>query len=146
MIATVMVEVWILPPDSVSGTRCTRYKFKGKSAIFSGFMLTRAVPGIALSLPLFMIFARTGIIDTHFALILTYVALNVPFTIWLIDGFFRQVPKDLAEAAQIDAARAGRRSGRWSFRWPVPASHPLASSPSSSPGTNMRWHRRSPAR
>jgi multiple sugar transport system permease protein len=95
------------------GYAFARYKFRGKSAIFLGFMLTRAVPGIALSLPLFMIFARTGIIDTHFALILTYVALNVPFTIWLIDGFFRQVPKDLAEAAQIDGCT------RWQAFWQV---------------------------
>ena len=95
------------------GYAFARYRFKAKSAIFLGFMLTRAVPGIALSLPLFMLYARTGIIDTHFSLILTYVALNVPFTIWLIDGFFRQVPKDLAEAAQIDGCTP------WQAFWQV---------------------------
>ena len=72
-----------------------------------------AGPGIALSLPLFFVYARLGIIDTHFGLILAYVALNVPFTIWLIDGFFRQVPKDLAEAAQIDGCT------RWQAFWQV---------------------------
>lgn len=95
------------------GYAFARYRFRGKSAIFLGFMLTRAVPGIALSLPLFMLYARLGIIDTHFSMILTYVALNVPFTIWLIDGFFRQVPKDLAEAAQIDGCT------RWQAFWQV---------------------------
>ena len=49
----------------------------------------------------------------HFGLILAYVALNVPFTIWLIDGFFRQVPRDLAEAAQIDGCT------RWQAFWQV---------------------------
>ena len=62
---------------------------------------------------MFIVYARLGIIDTHGALILTYVALNVPFTIWLIDGFFRQVPKDLAEAAQIDGCT------RWQAFWKV---------------------------
>ena len=95
------------------GYAFARFRFRGKSGYFLGFMLTRAVPGIALSLPLFMIYARTGIIDTHFSLILTYVALNVPFTIWLIDGFFRQVPKDLAEAAQIDGCTP------WQAFWQV---------------------------
>ena len=95
------------------GYAFARYRFRGKSALFLGFMLTRTVPGIALSLPLFIIYARLGIIDTHFALILTYVALNVPFTMWLIDGFFRQVPKDLAEAAQIDGCT------RWQAFWTV---------------------------
>ncbi len=95
------------------GYAFARFRFTGKSAVFLGLMLTRSVPGVALSLPLFMVYARLGIIDTHFGLILTYVALNVPFTIWLIDGFFRQVPKDLAEAAQIDGCT------RWQAFWQV---------------------------
>ena len=95
------------------GYAFARYRFRGKTAIFLGFMLTRTVPGIALSLPLFFIYARLGIIDTHFGMILAYVALNVPFTVWLIDGFFRQVPRDLAEAAQIDGCT------RWQAFWQV---------------------------
>ncbi|MFK0161808.1 carbohydrate ABC transporter permease [Rhizobium sp. NPDC090279] len=95
------------------GYAFARFRFPGKSSVFLGLMLTRSVPGVALSLPLFMVYARLGIIDTHFGLILTYVALNVPFTIWLIDGFFRQVPKDLAEAAQIDGCT------RWQAFWQV---------------------------
>lgn len=95
------------------GYAFARYSFKGKSALFVGLMASRAVPGVALSLPLFIIFGRTGIIDTHFGLILVYVAMNVPFTIWLIDGFFRQVPKELAEAAEIDGCT------RWQAFWRV---------------------------
>jgi multiple sugar transport system permease protein len=95
------------------GYAFARFRFRGKSGVFLGLMLTRSVPGVALSLPLFMVYSRLGIIDTHFGLIVTYVALNVPFTIWLIDGFFRQVPKDLAEAAQIDGCT------RWQAFWQV---------------------------
>ena len=84
------------------GYAFARYLFRGKSAIFIGLLLTRAVPGVALSLPLFIVMAKTGLIDTHVGLIMVYVAMNVPFTIWLIDGFFRQVTPDLAEAAEID--------------------------------------------
>jgi multiple sugar transport system permease protein len=95
------------------GYAFARYRFRGKGAIFVALMVTRAVPGVALSLPLFIIYARLGIIDTHFGMILVYVALNVPFTIWLIDGFFRQVPKELAEAAEIDGCT------RWQAFWKV---------------------------
>jgi len=95
------------------GYAFARFRFKAKSSIFLGLMLTRTVPGIALSLPLFFVYSKLGIIDTHFGLIAAYVALNVPFTIWLIDGFFRQVPKDLAEAAQIDGCT------RWQAFWQV---------------------------
>ncbi len=73
------------------GYAFARYKFKGKAALFVGLMATRAVPGVALSLPLFIIFGRTG----------------------LIDGFFRQGPKELAEAAEIDGCT------RWQAFWKV---------------------------
>ncbi|MES0885209.1 carbohydrate ABC transporter permease [Roseibium sp. SCP14] len=95
------------------GYAFARYRFKGKSGYFVGLMLFRAVPGVALSLPLFIVFARVGIIDTHFGLILAYVAMNVPFTIWLTDGFFRQIPKELHEAAEIDGCT------RWQAFWKV---------------------------
>lgn len=102
LIISVTSTVIAIAIGMAGGYAFARYRFRGKSAMFLGLMLTRTVPGIALSLPLFFVYARLDIIDTHFGLILAYVALNVPFTIWLIDGFFRQVPKDLAEAAQID--------------------------------------------
>ncbi len=95
------------------GYAFARYRFKGKAGYFVGLMLFRAVPSVALSLPLFIVFARVGIIDTHFGLILAYVAMNVPFTIWLTDGFFRQIPKELHEAAEIDGCT------RWQAFWRV---------------------------
>ncbi len=95
------------------GYAFARYRFRGKSGYFVGLMLFRAVPGVALSLPLFIMFARIGLIDTHLGLILVYVAMNVPFTVWLTDGFFRQIPKELYEAAQIDGCT------RWQAFWKV---------------------------
>lgn len=95
------------------GYAFARYRFRFKGGWFLGLMLTRTVPGIALSLPLFFLYAKVGLIDTHVGMILAYTALNIPFTIWLIDGFFRQVPKDLAEAAQIDGCT------RWQAFWQV---------------------------
>ncbi|WP_270728234.1 carbohydrate ABC transporter permease [Shimia sp. Alg240-R146] len=95
------------------GYAFARYRFWGKNSYFVGLMLFRAVPGVALSLPLFIVFAKVGIIDTHFGLILAYVAMNVPFTIWLTDGFFRQIPKELHEAAEIDGCT------RWQAFWKV---------------------------
>jgi multiple sugar transport system permease protein len=113
VIISVTSTVIALAVGMAGGYAFARYRFRGKTAIFLGFMLTRTVPGIALSLPLFFVYARLGIIDTHFGMILAYVALNVPFTVWLIDGFFRQVPRDLAEAAQIDGCT------RWQAFWQV---------------------------
>ncbi len=108
------------------GYAFARTHFKGKRHWFLGLMLTRTVPGIALSLPLFMIMAKLGIIDTHFGVILVYVALNIPFTIWLIDGFFRQIPIELSQAAQIDGCTP------WQAFWKV--EFPLAKSGIASAG------------
>ena len=113
VIIAVTSTVIALAIGMAGGYAFARYRFAFKSGWFLGLMLTRTVPGIALSLPLFYVYARAGIIDTHFGMILAYVALNVPFTIWLIDGFFRQVPRDLAEAAQIDGCT------RWQAFWQV---------------------------
>lgn len=130
LIISVTSTVIALAVGMAGGYAFARYRFRGKSAIFLGFMLTRTVPGIALSLPLFFVYAKIGIIDTHFGLILAYVALNVPFTVWLIDGFFRQVPGILRKRPRSTAAPGGKPSGRLNFRWRVRASPPPVSSPS----------------
>lgn len=102
------------------GYAFARYRFRFKGGIFLGLMLFRAVPGIALSLPVFMIWSRLGLIDTQLGLIIVYISLNIPFTIWLIDGFFRQIPTSLSEAAQVDGCT------RWQAFWKI--EFPLARS------------------
>jgi multiple sugar transport system permease protein len=99
------------------GYAFARYRFRGKATLFLAFMLSRTVPGVALSLPLFIIWARLGIIDTSFGLIVVYMAINIPFTIWLTDGFFRQIPVDLSEAAQIDGCTPWQAF--WKIEFPL---------------------------
>ena len=87
---------------TLAGYAFSRFSFRGKNALFLGFMLGRAIPGIALSLPLFVLFARAGLSDTIQGMIFIYTALNIPFTAWLMDGFFRAIPEELDDAARID--------------------------------------------
>jgi len=108
------------------GYAFARFRFAGKGTMFLAFMLSRTVPGVALSLPLFIIWSRIGLIDTSWGLILVYLAVNIPFTIWLTDGFFRQIPQELSEAAQIDGCT------RWQAFWAV--EFPLARSGLASAG------------
>jgi multiple sugar transport system permease protein len=91
---------------TLAGYVFSRFQFRLKNGIFLGMMLARAIPGIALSLPLFIMFARVGLSDTVTGMIMIYVALNIPFTAWLMDGFFRAIPKELDEAARIDGCSA----------------------------------------
>ena len=92
---SIVIGTWV-------GYAFSRFSFRGKNALFLGFMLGRAIPGIALSLPLFVLFARAGLSDTIQGMIFIYVALNIPFTAWLMDGFFRAIPEELDDAARID--------------------------------------------
>ncbi|MCX5513212.1 maltose ABC transporter permease [Kaistia algarum] len=108
------------------GYAFARYNFRFKKASFLTLMLSRTVPGISLSLPVFIIWSRIGLIDTHFGVILVYLALNIPFTIWLIDGFFRQIPQELSEAAKIDGCSP------WQAFWKI--EFPLAKSGVASAG------------
>jgi multiple sugar transport system permease protein len=91
---------------TLAGYVFSRFRFRGKNGIYLGLMLARAVPGIALSLPLFIMYARTGLSDTIVGMIIIYTALNIPFTAWLMDGFFRAIPTELDEAARIDGCSA----------------------------------------
>jgi multiple sugar transport system permease protein len=104
----------------MGGYAFARYRFRGKTGLFLGLMLSRTVPGIALSLPLFMLWSRLGLLDTRLGLIIVYLAMNIPFSVWLTDGFFRQIPAELTEAAQIDG------STRWQAFWRI--EFPLARS------------------
>jgi multiple sugar transport system permease protein len=87
---------------TMAGYVFARFRFRAKNGIFLSMMLMRAVPGVALSLPLFILFARMGLSDKIGGMIIAYTALNIPFTAWLMDGFFRAIPEELSEAALID--------------------------------------------
>jgi len=78
------------------------FKFRGKNSIFLSLMIARAIPGIALSLPLLVLFTRIGLSDKIYGLVIAHTAMNVPFTVWLMAGFIGEIPDDLTEAALID--------------------------------------------
>jgi len=101
-VISLVSTICALSLGTLAGYTFARFRFPYKNATFLGMMLLRAVPGIALSLPLFVLFARLGLSDTVLGMIIAYTALNIPFTAWLMDGFFRAIPKELEEAARID--------------------------------------------
>jgi len=79
-----------------------RFRFAGRKAIAYTTLLLRTVPLAVLAVPVFMLWSRAGLINSLPGLILLYVAVNLPFTIWLLYGFVLQVPPELEEAAAID--------------------------------------------
>lgn len=82
----------------------TRFRFRGRRAILISILVVQMLPGAALLIPQFLIFNATGLLGTFAGLILAYVATVLPFSIWVMRGFFLAVPVELDEAARIDGA------------------------------------------
>ncbi len=64
----------------------------------------RSLPGMAYILPYWWFGQRSGLYDTHILLIITLVAINQPFTIWMLRSFFMNIPKEIEESAMVDGA------------------------------------------
>ena len=79
-----------------------RFRFPGRQAVAYTTLLLRTVPLAVLAIPVFMIWNQWQLINSLWGLVLLYVAVNLPFTIWLLYGFVLQVPVELEEAAAID--------------------------------------------
>lgn len=65
-------------------------------------LIVRFFPGIAFMLPWYIIFSRIGITDTHLALILSHLLINVPFIVWVMIPYFEGISPELDEAAKVD--------------------------------------------
>jgi multiple sugar transport system permease protein len=69
------------------------------------FMISqRILPPVAVVIPIYVLFQKFGLLDTHLALVITYVAVNLPIVVWLMRDFFNTVPVDLEESAALDGA------------------------------------------
>ncbi len=79
-----------------------RFRFTGRTPIAYATILLRTVPLVVLAIPVFMIWSEWKLTNSLWGLVLLYVAVNLPFTIWLLYGFVLQVPVELEEAAAID--------------------------------------------
>lgn len=84
----------------------SRFKFKGKEAITVSFILGIGIPYQAVLIPIYLLLLNIGLINTLSGLIIVYIALSLPFTIFILTGFFTTLPNDIEEAARIDGASA----------------------------------------
>jgi multiple sugar transport system permease protein len=79
-----------------------KYRYRSASLLLAFAVSTRIFPPIALALPFFLQFRLFGLIDTPFGLILAYVPVVFPLMLWILEGFFRDYPDEILDAARID--------------------------------------------
>lgn len=103
-----------------SGYAMARFRFRGKGAVITLFLLAQVLPQVVLLLPFFTMFKAVGLINTRTALVVAYVVMTLPFSVLTMRGFFQAIPAELDEAAMVDGC--GRIGAL--FRVVLPAALP----------------------
>jgi len=98
IVSTVLVLLLAIP----AAYALSIYPIKAwRDALFF-FISTKFLPIVAAILPLWIIAKELGLLNTHLVLIILYTAMNLPLAVWMLNSFFREVPRELIEAAQMD--------------------------------------------
>ncbi|NMB13189.1 MAG: carbohydrate ABC transporter permease [Firmicutes bacterium] len=80
----------------------SRFSFKSREKIESWILTIRMLPPVAVIIPFYMIWTSVKLYDSYMSLVVTYLVINLPLFIWLMKGFFQDLPKEVEEAAQLD--------------------------------------------
>lgn len=82
----------------------TRFPFPGSRAFSTAILYAYTFAPIVIVVPLYGMFREAGLINSHLGMILAYASFGVPFSLWLLQPFFRAIPAELEEAAFVDGA------------------------------------------
>lgn len=81
-----------------------RFNFRGRHLLLLFTLLPRLVPSLGLMVPLYRLAVTLGVLDSRLTLIVVYTGMLLPLGVWLMVGFFQQIPKEVEEAANVDGA------------------------------------------
>jgi multiple sugar transport system permease protein len=82
----------------------SRMQFRGKQPLLLLLLIYQMISSLVIALPLYRYYEMLGLLDSHLGVILIYITVEIPFTVWLLKGFFDAIPPALDEAARIDGA------------------------------------------
>ena len=80
----------------------SRFRFPGRNALFFSVLFRNMFPAVVFLMPLFIMMRWMGLVNTHGSLIITYLTFGLPLSIWLLKGFYDNIPLELEQAARID--------------------------------------------
>lgn len=101
-IVTIVSTVLAIVFGSAAAYGLARYSFRGSRDLAFFILSTRMAPPIAFVLPMFLVFKALNLLDTYFVLIIVYTGMNMSFVVWLLRGFFQEIPIELEESALLD--------------------------------------------
>jgi len=99
--ATTVLGVVVAVPAAYA---FSRFRFPGRNLLFYAVLLRNMFPAVVFLMPLFIAMRWMGLVNTHGSLILTYLTFGLPLSIWLLKGFYDNIPIQLEQAARIDGA------------------------------------------
>jgi len=100
-LATAILTVLVALPAAYA---LARFKTRIGTVALGWVLLSQLFPFVLLVIPLFLILRQVELVNTHAGLVLVYVVWALPFALWMLQGFVRNVPRDLEEAAAVDGA------------------------------------------
>ena len=100
-LATTILGVVVAVPAAYA---FSRFRFPGRNFLFFAVLVRNMFPAVVFLMPLFLLMRWMGLINTHGSLILTYLTFGLPLSIWLLKGFYDNIPIQLEQAARIDGA------------------------------------------
>lgn len=80
----------------------SRWKFPGRSVGLVFLLATQMIPASMLMIPIYILAIKLGMVGTYKGLVIAYCVTSIPFSVWILKGYFDTVPVDLEEAARID--------------------------------------------
>ncbi|HNX00982.1 MAG TPA: sugar ABC transporter permease [Candidatus Cloacimonadota bacterium] len=101
---TLIVTILGVVMASIAGYAFSRFKFPGKKAGLMSLLITQMFPATMLLLPLFIMLSKLHLINSFLGLIIMYSATALPFSIWLMKGYYDTIPPSLEESAIVDGA------------------------------------------
>lgn len=99
--ATTLVGVLVAVPAAYA---FSRFRFPGKNGLFYGVLLRNMFPAVIFLIPLFILMRNLHLVNSYLSLIITYLTFGLPLSIWLLKGFYDNIPVQLEQAARIDGA------------------------------------------
>jgi multiple sugar transport system permease protein len=81
-----------------------RFPFTGRSFLFFALLVMRMLPPIAVLVPMYVLFSKLGLATTRFSVVLAYTTFSLPLVVWIMRGYFEDLPVELEESAMIDGA------------------------------------------
>lgn len=81
-----------------------RFRFKGRSSLAFWILSTRFAPPVVVLIPFFIAYKKLGLSDTYLGMTIIYLVINLPLIIWIMYGFFKDIPIELEEAATVDGS------------------------------------------